>query len=101
MEPVTHEFNLGSSERSLLAAAVLFGNLFGSPIGGMLSDRIGRKSTLMITWMALIVTMLSEAASTYYYLLFTCRMLIAPLIFIYPGKIFPSSVKGTMRWKVQ
>lgn len=63
METISKDFHLSDAWRGLLGAAALAGNIFGSPLGGVLADFLGRRSCMLCAWSVFVLAAVSQSVA--------------------------------------
>lgn len=96
-------FHMTRFEVSFLIASGYLAMVFGSPLAGYLSDRIGRKRLFTITLVTVLVGQLLQAATQNYWQLLACHLIVGlgiggdvPIIWAYISEMLPTRVRG--RW---
>lgn len=73
---ITKDFNLSTFGQEFLVSLILLGALFGSWLGGIISDKIGRKKTFFLSIIILFIGTFIFTATKIHLLLFTSRAII-------------------------
>lgn len=96
-------FHLTGASAGFLASAVFFGMFFGAGGGGLLADKIGRKTTIIIAMLVYGFTSLLAAVVQTYWGLWTVRFIEGIglgaeviLIFSYVVEFLPVKTRGTL-----
>lgn len=77
---VSDSLGLSTTQEGLVAAAALFGILFGSPLGGWASDRFGRKPLFMIDMALFVILSATQFFVTSFAALLIIRLLMGVAI---------------------
>ncbi|WP_400153753.1 sugar porter family MFS transporter [Candidatus Methanomassiliicoccus intestinalis] len=100
---VQHDFSMTISERSWAVSMVLVGAIIGSASGGYLSDKLGRRKSIISSAALVVIGTIIIAASPDVYLFFAGRFIIGTGIgvasFISPmyiSEVAPKSIRGAM-----
>lgn len=100
---VQQDFSLTLSERSWAVSMVLVGAIIGSASGGYLSDKLGRRKSIISSAVLVIIGTAVITASSDIYLFFTGRFIIGTGIGIasfispmYISEVAPKRIRGAM-----
>lgn len=100
---VQQDFSMTLSERSWAVSIVLVGAIIGSASGGYLSDKLGRRKSIISSAVLVIIGTAVIAASSDIYLFFAGRFVIGTGIGIasfispmYISEVAPKSIRGAM-----
>lgn len=100
---VQQDFSMTLSERSWAVSMVLVGAIIGSASGGYLSDKLGRRKSIISSAVLVIIGTAVIAASSDIYLFFAGRFVIGTGIGIasfispmYISEVAPKSIRGAM-----
>lgn len=74
MPTITIDLQLTSVQQGVIGAATLIGIFFGSPIGGYLADRFGRKPMFLVDLLIFLVCSIGQLFVTDAYTLFFARL---------------------------
>ncbi len=74
------DLGLTTAEMSMVAAAALFGILFGSPLGGWAGDKWGRKPLFMIDMGLFVLASVAQFFVTSFAMIFVVRLLMGVAI---------------------
>ncbi|MGU2819734.1 MFS transporter [Acinetobacter baumannii] len=80
MPAITQELNLSLTWQGLIGAAALIGIFFGSPLGGWLADRIGRRPMFTLDLMLFLVCSIAQFFVSDVWSLFIVRFLMGVAI---------------------
>lgn len=80
MPAITKDLGLSLTWQGLIGAAALFGCLFGAPLGGWFSDRIGRKTMFTFDLMLFLICSVAQFFVSDPYTLFIVRFLMGAAI---------------------
>lgn len=96
-------FNIATWQKSLIVSILSAGTFFGALIGGEISERIGRRPTIMVSCLVFGVGVAMQIASTAVGLLVAGRLIagfgvggVSATVILYVSEISPKRVRGTL-----
>ncbi len=98
---IRSEFQLSSMMQEIVVSAVLLGAIVGAAVSGGVSDRFGRRQTIIVTAMLFAVGALGSAFAQHVAWLISCRVIIGVAIGVasfaaplYISEVAPTEVRG-------
>lgn len=103
IEPLTEYFNLNSVESGLAVSSAIIGCIFGAYFVGYMADKYGRRKTLMIANILLMVSAAGSAITDIFSLFIIYRILggisigmVSTVTPLYIAEFSPKDIRGRM-----
>lgn len=103
MPYAAHGLHLGSLEEGLIGGMLLIGAAFGALIGGLLSDRYGRRHTLLMLAVVFLVGALGTAFAPTLWVMYPFRIILgfavggaSATVPVYLSETAPKRLRGTV-----
>jgi sugar porter (SP) family MFS transporter len=100
---IKQEFNLGSTMQEIVTSAVLVGAVVGAGIGGLITDKLGRRYTIIGTAVVFVIGSTSSALAPFLWWLIISRGVVGLAIGVasyigpmYISEIAPPRLRGSM-----